>query len=50
MSLKPHGKKKIKKKGISVSIWLKHQFETKMSLLDVKNLNNSLGTGYGQRE
>ena len=37
-------------KGVSVSMWLKHQFETKMSLLDVKNLNNSLGTGYGQRE
>ena len=31
-------------------MWLKHQFETKMSLIDVKKLNNSLGTGYGQRE
>ena len=31
-------------------MWLKHHFETKMSLLDVKILNNSLGTGYGQRE
>jgi hypothetical protein len=37
-------------KRIPVSMWLRHKSETKMSLIDVRNLNKSFGTGYGQRE
>ena len=37
-------------KRIPVSMWLRHKSETKMSLIDVRNLNKSFKTGYGQRE
>ena len=36
-------------KGVTVSMWTKHNFESKITLDDVKNLNNALGSGYGQR-